>query len=221
MPGRRPGMADHAPNQDRWWGRARRAEPALRDFRAPLRYRTPGMFQVVLHQPEIPPNTGNIIRLCANTGAELHLVHPLGFSMDDTRLRRAGLDYHEYASVGEHSDFEAYLEAARPARLFAMSGGGRKRYSEVAYREGDGLVVRSGERRAERAHPVPRGGHRDPPDPDAAGSQEPQPLQCGRDRPVRGLASVGVRRRGLTGGSARRLSRPGLARPPLRLRRSC
>ncbi len=98
------------------------------------------MFQVVLYRPEIPPNTGNIIRLCANTGADLHLVRPLGFSMDDTRLRRAGLDYHEYARVSEHSDFDAYLEAARPARLFAMSGGGRQRYSEVAYREGDGLL---------------------------------------------------------------------------------
>ena len=98
------------------------------------------MFQVVLYRPEIPPNTGNIIRLCANTGADLHLIHPLGFSMDDTRLRRAGLDYREYARVTEHSDFEAYLEAARPARLFAMSGSGRKRYSAVAYRDGDGLL---------------------------------------------------------------------------------
>ena len=98
------------------------------------------MFQVVLYRPEIPPNTGNIIRLCANTGADLHLVHPLGFSMDDTRLRRAGLDYHEYANVMEHADFEAYLDAAGPVRLFAMSGGGRKRYSDVAYREGDGLL---------------------------------------------------------------------------------
>ena len=98
------------------------------------------MFQVVLYRPEIPPNTGNIIRLCANTGADLHLIHPLGFSMDDTRLRRAGLDYHEYASVREHSDFEAYLEAARPARLLATSGSGRKRHTEVAYRNGDGLL---------------------------------------------------------------------------------
>ena len=73
------------------------------------------MFQVVLYRPEIPPNTGNVIRLCANTGAELHLVHPLGFSMDDSRLRRAGLDYHEYANVTEHTDFDAYLHAARPA----------------------------------------------------------------------------------------------------------
>ena len=98
------------------------------------------MFQVVLYRPEIPPNTGNIIRLCANTGADLHLIHPLGFSMDATRLRRAGLDYHEYASVSEHSDFEAYLEAARPGRLLAMSGSGRKRHTEVAYRNGDGLL---------------------------------------------------------------------------------
>ena len=98
------------------------------------------MFQVVLYRPEIPPNTGNIIRLCANTGADLHLVHPLGFAMDDTRLRRAGLDYHEYAHVNEHPDFEAYLEAARPERVFATSGSGRKRYSEVTYREGDALL---------------------------------------------------------------------------------
>ncbi len=98
------------------------------------------MFQVVLYRPEIPPNTGNIIRLCANTGADLHLVHPLGFAMDDTRLRRAGLDYHEYAKVNEHPDFEAYLEAARPERVFATSGRGRKRYSEVTYREGDALL---------------------------------------------------------------------------------
>ena len=98
------------------------------------------MFQVVLYRPEIPPNTGNVIRLCANTGAELHLVHPLGFSMDDTRLRRAGLDYHEYANVREHSDFDAYLHTARPARLLALSGRGRKRYTEVDYREGDSLL---------------------------------------------------------------------------------
>ena len=98
------------------------------------------MFQVVLYRPEIPPNTGNVIRLCANTGAGLHLVHPLGFSMDDTRLKRAGLDYHEYANVREHPDFEAYLDTARPARLLALSGHGRKWYTEVAYREGDSLL---------------------------------------------------------------------------------
>lgn len=95
------------------------------------------MLQVVLHRPEIPPNTGNIIRLCANTGAALHLIHPLGFSMDDTMLRRAGLDYREFAEVREHAGFDAYLEQARPHRLFALSGKGTKRYIECEYREGD------------------------------------------------------------------------------------
>lgn len=98
------------------------------------------MFQAVLHRPEIPPNTGNIIRLCANTGSALHLVHPLGFSMDDARLRRAGLDYREYAEVAEHSGFEAYLESARPARLFALSANGARRYTEVRYQEGDAFL---------------------------------------------------------------------------------
>ena len=98
------------------------------------------MFQVVLHRPEIPPNTGNIIRLCANTGAALHLIHPLGFSMDDARLRRAGLDYREYAEVMQHTDFDAYLESARPHRLFALSGTGTRRYIEPDYREGDAFL---------------------------------------------------------------------------------
>ena len=98
------------------------------------------LFQVVLHRPEIPPNTGNIIRLCANTGAALHLVHPLGFSMDDARLRRAGLDYREYAEVAEHSGFEACLESARPGRLFALSGQGARRYTEVRYQAGDAFL---------------------------------------------------------------------------------
>ena len=101
------------------------------------------MFQVVLHQPEIPPNTGNIIRLCANTGAALHLIHPLGFSMDDARLRRAGLDYREYAEVAEHPNFDAYLESVRPLRLFALSGKGTRRYAEEAYRVGDAFLFGS------------------------------------------------------------------------------
>ena len=95
------------------------------------------MFQVVLHRPEIPPNTGNIIRLCANTGATLHLIHPLGFSMDDARLRRAGLDYREYADVTEHVDFDTYLEVGRPERLFALSGSGTTWYAEYSFRPGD------------------------------------------------------------------------------------
>ena len=75
------------------------------------------MFHVVLYQPEIPPNTGNIIRLCANTGSTLHLVHPLGFQLDDRRLRRAGLDYREFASISEYSSLDRFLDQVRPATL--------------------------------------------------------------------------------------------------------
>ncbi len=98
------------------------------------------MFQIVLHQPEIPPNTGNIIRLCANTGASLHLIHPLGFSMDDTKLRRAGLDYREYAQVREHPSFEAYLSQAQPVRLYALSGRGETRYADCRFEHGDAFL---------------------------------------------------------------------------------
>ena len=85
------------------------------------------MFDVILHTPEIPPNTGNVIRLCANTGARLHLVRPLGFDLDDRNLRRAGLDYHEYATLQVHDDLDAALAAIRPARLFALSTRNRSR----------------------------------------------------------------------------------------------
>ena len=98
------------------------------------------MFQVALYRPEIPPNTGNVIRLCANTGARLHLIHPLGFSMDDARLRRAGLDYREYAEVREHAGFHAYLECARPRRLFALSGQGETWHTAPDYRAGDAFL---------------------------------------------------------------------------------
>ena len=97
------------------------------------------MFQVALFQPEIPPNTGNIIRLCANTGSTLHLIHPLGFELDDRRLRRAGLDYHELACLREHRDLDAFLES-HGGRLFACSTGGGTGYSEVPYRAGDALL---------------------------------------------------------------------------------
>jgi tRNA (cytidine/uridine-2'-O-)-methyltransferase len=79
------------------------------------------MFHLILFQPEIPPNTGNVIRLCANVGATLHLVHPLGFSLDERRLRRAGLDYHELASVREHDTLAVCLETLRASRLFALT----------------------------------------------------------------------------------------------------
>lgn len=98
------------------------------------------MFHVVLYQPEIPPNTGNIIRLCANTGSSLHLIHPLGFDFDDKRLRRAGLDYREFADVRQHADFAAFLAEVAPPRQFAISTRGAQRYDTVAYAAGDAFV---------------------------------------------------------------------------------
>jgi len=95
---------------------------------------------VVLFQPEIPPNTGNVIRLCANTGAALHLIRPLGFELDDAKLRRAGLDYHEYARVSVHDDLAAFLAAIAPSRLFAVSTRGRMRYDSVEYQDNDALI---------------------------------------------------------------------------------
>ncbi len=99
-----------------------------------------GVLHVVLHQPEIPPNTGNVIRLCANSGARLHLIGPLGFALDDARLRRAGLDYHEYASLSLHRDFGAFLAAAEPARVFAFSTRAKRRHDQAQYRPGDALL---------------------------------------------------------------------------------
>jgi tRNA (cytidine/uridine-2'-O-)-methyltransferase len=98
------------------------------------------MLHVVLYQPEIPPNTGNVIRLCANTGASLHLVEPLGFDLDDARLRRAGLDYHEFAAVRVHASLAACLAALGGPRLFAFSTRGASRFDRVAYAEGDALL---------------------------------------------------------------------------------
>ena len=98
------------------------------------------MFHVILLEPEIPPNTGNVIRLCANTGCHLHLVHPLGFSMDDAQLRRAGLDYRDLARVRDHADLAACLRTVAPERLFAIETGGPRRYSELSYRPGDAFL---------------------------------------------------------------------------------
>ena len=97
------------------------------------------MFKIVLFQPEIPPNTGNIIRLCANTGCELHLIEPLGFDLDDKRLRRAGLDYHEFAAVRLHADMQSYTRQ-HPGRQLALSTRGRSRYTDAGFRPGDSLV---------------------------------------------------------------------------------
>jgi len=103
------------------------------------------MFHIVLVTPEIPPNTGNVIRLAANTGCTLHLVEPLGFSMDDKHMRRAGLDYHEYADVRRHRDWEALLAAEAPERerMFALSTRGTRAVHDVAFRAGDWLVFGS------------------------------------------------------------------------------
>jgi tRNA (cytidine/uridine-2'-O-)-methyltransferase len=98
------------------------------------------VFHVVLYQPEIPPNTGNIIRLCANTGSRLHLIEPLGFELDDARLRRAGLDYHEFAEVVVYPSLQAFVQQVAPARLLMASTRSATRYDRVDYRPGDALV---------------------------------------------------------------------------------
>lgn len=98
------------------------------------------MFNVVLYRPEIPPNTGNIIRLCANSGASLHLVHPLGFEWDDARVKRAGLDYHEFANVHHHPAWEACKQALTGSRLFAVETRSGARYDRVSYKSGDSFV---------------------------------------------------------------------------------
>jgi tRNA (cytidine/uridine-2'-O-)-methyltransferase len=103
------------------------------------------MFNVVLVHPEIPPNTGNVIRLCANTGASLHLVEPLGFPIDDARMRRAGLDYHEFATMKVHGSWDALLQAEQPdpSRMFALTTHGTRRPDQVAFEAGDWLVFGS------------------------------------------------------------------------------
>lgn len=95
------------------------------------------MFHIVLFEPEIPANTGNIIRLCANSGAQLHLIEPLGFDLDDKKLRRAGLDYHEFANVLSYRDYEDFLHRNRPERLLALSTKAHRNYSEMNYRRND------------------------------------------------------------------------------------
>ncbi|MDP1574930.1 MAG: tRNA (uridine(34)/cytosine(34)/5-carboxymethylaminomethyluridine(34)-2'-O)-methyltransferase TrmL [Coxiellaceae bacterium] len=96
---------------------------------------------IVLYQPEIPPNTGNIIRLCANTGAQLHLIHPLGFSLNEKELRRAGLDYAEWATVKEHDNFDTFLKTQNPERVFACTTKAKQLHSDVSFRENDYLLM--------------------------------------------------------------------------------
>ena len=98
------------------------------------------MLDIVLYQPEIPPNTGNIIRLCGNTGFSLHLIEPLGFDLDEKKVRRAGLDYHELANVERHENLEAYVESRKPARIFACTTKGKAFLADVQYQAGDALL---------------------------------------------------------------------------------
>src|SRR5262249_2948395 len=101
------------------------------------------MFDVVLVHPEIPPNAGNVIRLCANTGARLHLVEPLGFSMDDKQLKRPGLDYHEYASVERHRDWKTCRQVLEGKRIFALTTKARTNLFDTRFRENDVFVFGS------------------------------------------------------------------------------
>ncbi len=101
------------------------------------------MLDVVLYQPQIPPNTGNIIRLCANTGFRLHLIEPLGFDLDDKKLRRAGLDYHEFAAIKRHKDYEAFIGSEQPKRVLAITTKATNYYGKVAFSEGDYILMGS------------------------------------------------------------------------------
>jgi tRNA (cytidine/uridine-2'-O-)-methyltransferase len=101
------------------------------------------MVHVLLYAPEIPPNTGNIIRLCANTGAQLHLIDPLGFELDDARLRRAGLDYHEYTTVLRHASFDACLEHLGPTNVYAFTTQAQRRFDQPNFKDGDALLFGS------------------------------------------------------------------------------
>ena len=98
------------------------------------------MLDIVLFEPEIPANTGNIIRLCANTGAHLHLIQPLGFTLDDKRLRRAGLDYREWVNIRQYATLSDYLDRARPKRLFALTTKGNTVYHQIQFQSGDALI---------------------------------------------------------------------------------
>ena len=100
------------------------------------------MIHIALAHPEIPPNTGNIIRLCANTGFQLHLIHPLGFTLDDKRMKRAGLDYHEFANIKQHRTFDEFIQQL-PGRLFAIETCGKTVYSDIKFEEHDTLLFGS------------------------------------------------------------------------------
>ena len=116
------------------------AQPLLWQRPDVLQCANAAMFDIVLYQPEIPPNTGNGIRLCANAGARLHLIEPLGFALDHARMRRAGLDYHEFTRMTVHSDLDAFLAAVAPTRLLAFSSKATQRHDSVRFAPGDALM---------------------------------------------------------------------------------
>lgn len=101
------------------------------------------MLDVVLFQPQIPPNTGNIIRLCANTGFRLHLIEPLGFDLDDKKLKRAGLDYHEFAAIKRHANYEDFIATEKPCRVLAITTKATNYYGNVNFKEGDYILMGS------------------------------------------------------------------------------
>ncbi len=101
------------------------------------------MIHVVLHNPKIPPNTGNVIRLMANTGFKLHLIEPLGFDFEEKQLRRAGLDYHDLSNVERHANYDAFIKAVSPERVFAITTKGKARYTDVNFKAGDVLLFGS------------------------------------------------------------------------------
>jgi tRNA (cytidine/uridine-2'-O-)-methyltransferase len=101
------------------------------------------MLDVVLFQPQIPPNTGNIIRLCANTGFRLHLIEPLGFDLEDKKLRRAGLDYHEFAALKRHTNYQSFIESEQPKRILAVTTKSTGYYGDISFQSGDYLLFGS------------------------------------------------------------------------------
>ena len=98
------------------------------------------MFEIALYEPEIPPNTGNIMRLCANTGCRLHLIHPLGFDLDEKKLRRAGMDYRDMATIEEHKNYDEFMQAIAGKTVYALTTKGEQRYSDAAFSSGDVLL---------------------------------------------------------------------------------
>ena len=158
------------------------------------------MFHIVLVEPEIPPNTGNVIRLAANTGAQLHLVSPLGFDLDDRQLRRAGLDYHEFAAVKVHTSFDALIASEKPPaeRTFALTTRGARLLSDVAFAPNDWFVF--GNETAGLSDAIRERFAREPENPatDASRQPQPEPVERRRGSDLRSVAASELFGRKLT-----------------------